>query len=125
MFLYLLVLYISVCDAEVVLLQQIEVLTYFVKEHLTLGSLLCGKKYTFKKKDTMEIIHISNKKKKYYKREHHFQRIIPPKKPDKGVIMYEKRVLFCSGVPIFQMLLLFLLIICQDHRDCSILNNLN
>ena len=79
MFLYLLVLYISVCDAEVVLLQQIEVLTYFVKEHLTLGSLLCGKKYTFKKKDTMEIIHISNKKKNIIKESIIFKGLFPPK----------------------------------------------
>lgn len=37
---YLLILYISVCDAKVVLLQEIEVITYFIKEHLPLGSFL-------------------------------------------------------------------------------------
>lgn len=37
---YLLVLYISVCDAKVVLLQQIEMVTHFVKHKLALGAFL-------------------------------------------------------------------------------------
>lgn len=37
---HLLVLYISVCDAKVVLLQQIEMVTHFVKHKLALGSFL-------------------------------------------------------------------------------------
>lgn len=37
---YLLVLYISVCDAKVVLLQQIEMVAHFVKHKLALGSFL-------------------------------------------------------------------------------------